>query len=257
MSRSAALRDLAFRIRHRFRGAPVDVLGRAFRIDESLRRWTTAGEEEVLRAIAGILRPGDGFIDVGANLGFHTLLAASCVGESGSVVAIEPVPANCALLRRNIALNGFERRVRVVEKAATDAAGREVTLHGVLEGVSVAASIRRHDGFGGDVVVGTTTLDDCLAALRAPLRLVKIDVEGAEHRVVLGAAKLLRELRPALLVEVHEFALPDFGTSAREFREHLARCGYEEERIDTVEGAEGRYYHALYRPQGPAAPATR
>jgi len=258
VSRTAGLRDFAFRLRYGFRGAPVDLLGRTFRLDESLRRWSAGSEEAVLRSIASILRPGDAFIDVGANFGFHTLVGASCVGDSGMVVAIEPVPANCALLRRNVALNGFDRCVRIVAMAASDAAGQRVALHGVQEGVSVAASIARHEGCGSAIVVETTTLDECLASIDAPLRLVKIDVEGAEHGVIRGAERMLRERRPMLLVEVHEFALPDFGSSARDFREHLERLGYEEQRIDSVRGPEGDYYHALYRPQaGPDRAAAR
>jgi FkbM family methyltransferase len=253
MTTTSAIRNFAFRVRHGFRGAPIEILGRGFRLDESLRRWGVGNEEPVLRAIAGLLRPGDAFVDVGANFGLHTLVGASCVGERGAVVAVEPVPGNCALLRRNVALNGFDRRVAIVQKAATEVAGEEVTLHGVIDGVSIAASIRPHEGFGTDLAVKTTTLDDCVAALDAPLRLVKIDVEGAEHRVVRGASRTLRERRPILLVEVHEFALPDFGTSVAEFRDHLAGFGYEEERIDSAEGPEGRYYHALFHPRPPAA----
>lgn len=222
-------------------------LDRSFRVNESLRRWRTDGEEAVMRVIRELLKPGDTFVDVGANFGLHTMLAASCVGPSGRVIAIEPVPANLRLLERNLELNGFSSRVTVVAKAASDAANRRVTLHGVQEGVSVAASMRPGEAQSGDVVADTTTLDQCLAESVPPARLIKIDVEGAEHSVIRGAARTLSGPRPALLVEVHEFALKDFGTSAEQFRGDLARLGYEERVIDVIEGPEGRYYHGLYR----------
>jgi len=244
-----ALVNFLFRVRYGFRGAPVNLLGRTFRLDESLRRWRTEGEEAVMRSICENLRPGDVFVDVGANFGLHTLLGASCVGESGQVVAIEPVPGNHRLLRRNLELNGLARRVSVITKAASDVGGGRVTLHGVTDGVSVAASLRPHEGPESDVVVDATTLDDCLTDLARPVRLIKIDVEGAEHWVIRGAGRILRDHRPLLLVEVHEFALADFDTSVEQFRNDLQRLGYDEQVIDVIEGPEGRYYHALYRPR--------
>lgn len=241
------LRELFFRVRYGFRGAPMQCLDRSFRVDESLRRWRTDGEEPVMRVIRELLQPGDTFVDVGANFGLHTMLGASCVGPSGRVIAIEPVPANLRLLERNLALNGLSSRVSVLAKAASDVADGRVTVHGVQEGLSVAASMRPGEAQGGDVVVDTTTLDHCLAESAPPVRLIKIDVEGAEHSVIRGATQTLSRLRPALLVEVHEFALGAFGTSAEQFLRDLARLGYNERVIDVIEGPEGRYYHALYR----------
>jgi hypothetical protein len=73
-------------------------------------------------------------------------------------------------------------------------------------------------------------------------------VEGAEQLVLKGARQILEKDRPLLLVEVHTFALPSFGTSAEAFRNELGGLGYREQVIDTVAGAEGEYYHALFSP---------
>jgi FkbM family methyltransferase len=248
--RAETLRNLLFRLRYGFRGVPFTCLGRAFRLDESLRRWRTDGEDGVMRVLVDSLRLGDVFVDVGANFGLHTILGADCVGPTGRVIAIEPVPGNCRLLKRNIELNGFGERVSVIAKAVSDTAVGQAVLHGVTDGVSVAASMRHGEARGGDLVTDVTTLDECLADVAPAVRLVKIDVEGAEHRVIRGARQLLEQQHPLLLVEVHEFALADFNTSADRFRDDLGRIGYEERVIDVVEGAEGRYYHALYAHRG-------
>lgn len=245
MAVTPVLKDLAFRVLHGFRGVPVRILGGRFRLDESLRRWRSEGEEQVLGTIDRILGAGDTFVDVGANFGLHTLVGGGKVGPRGKVVAIEPVPANLALLRRNVRLNGMADRVTIVDRAATDVPGRRLALHHVREGVSVAASLRPVTAEGHSIEVEATTLDECLAGERA-IRLVKIDVEGAEHLVLRGAKRVLGELRPALLIEVHEFALPAYGTSAGAIRVELRAYGYREQVIDVIEGAEGRYFHALY-----------
>ena len=247
MTTAPSLRDLAFRLLHGFRGAPVEIQGRPFRLDESLRRWQTDAEAPVLAVIDEMLRPGDTFVDIGANFGLHTLLGASKVGETGQVVAIEPVPGNVALLRKNVRLNGMDKRVWLVERAVTDKAGERLTLHGVADGVAVAATLRKGGSAGASVEVETTTLDECLRGLEQSVRLVKIDVEGAEHLVVRGGRQLLQHYRPALLVEVHEFALADFGTSAEKLRLDLAQFGYREQIVDVVHGVDGRYFHALYQ----------
>jgi FkbM family methyltransferase len=236
-----------FRLLHGFRGVPVSILGHPFRLDESLRRWNTEGEEPVLAAMARVLRRGDTFVDVGANFGLHTIFGARQVGDTGQVIAIEPVPGNYRLLRRNIELNGMRGRVRIVTKAATESPGMRLSLHGVGEGVSVAASLRSRDAVGGTLEVETTTLDQSLED-QAAVRLVKIDVEGAEHLVIKGAQRVLRQQRPHLLIEVHEFALPDYGTSAGLIRADLEALGYRQSVIDVIDGPAGRYHHALYEP---------
>ena len=74
--------------------------------------------------LLGLLRTGDVFVDVGANIGYFSVLAASCVGDTGKVFAFEPDPENFRLLVANTALNGVECRVRPVAAALSDAAGQ-------------------------------------------------------------------------------------------------------------------------------------
>jgi hypothetical protein len=109
------LKNLVFKFRHGFRGAPIALGGEVFRVDESLRRWDAAGEAWVFQKMAEILKPGDGFLDIGANFGFHTLFAARQIGAKGQLIAIEPIPKNLRIFRKNIQLNGIARNTRIEE----------------------------------------------------------------------------------------------------------------------------------------------
>ncbi|MCX7827376.1 MAG: FkbM family methyltransferase, partial [Verrucomicrobiae bacterium] len=81
-----------------------------------------AYEPYVTTAICRFLKPGCVFVDIGANIGYHTLMAAARVGAGGSVIAFEPNPANCALLQKSIAANGFGN-IRVHPNAVADHEG--------------------------------------------------------------------------------------------------------------------------------------
>jgi len=153
------------------------------------------------------LSAGDVFIDVGANSGWYTTLAASRVGASGRVVAVEASPDLAAVLRAQVERNGFAN-VRIVEAAATDHVG---VLH-VVPGPAEHTGLTRvsHDGAG--VEVKAAPLPDLLEGDEwSRARLVKIDVEGAEYAVVRGLAPALEHLsdRAEVVVEVGAWRATD------------------------------------------------
>jgi hypothetical protein len=148
MGTLATIKNLLFRLRYGFRGVPITFQGRVLRLDESLRRWNPSVEREVQAVICQHLRPGDVFVDVGANFGMHALLGASCVESTGHVYAIEPVPFNHLLLERNIALNNFQTRVTIIPMGAADKAGGFLELHGVTKGIALAASLGKPESDG-------------------------------------------------------------------------------------------------------------
>jgi FkbM family methyltransferase len=160
--------------------------------------WTGTYERETQQALADILRPGEAFWDVGAHVGFFSLLAARVVGPAGHVLALEPVPANIRLLQRSLRLND----ARNVEIEATAVAAQS--------GMARMSPHRRgamwrltREPDEAELVVPCRTLDD-LAADRGGPTVVKIDVEGAELDVLAGARQLLERLRTRLLVEFHD-----------------------------------------------------
>ncbi len=182
-------------------------------------------EPEVFDAIRTWLRPGDTFVDAGANIGFYTILASRIVGGEGRVVAIEMMPDTAAILRRHVAINDAGN-VAVVEHALCETANLEIEAR-VDDGKFGQASIRRAEG-GRVVHVRTETLDNLLDGVEH-VRLMKMDLEGAEHLALAGARSVLRRT-DALLFEAlpgSEDVLPllarhGFTVTSLNGRDHLA-----------------------------------
>jgi len=167
------------------------------------------------RLLRRLLRPGDRVLDVGANVGYFTLIAARAVGPSGAVVAVEPVEANADALDHNVQVNGFTNVT--LRRVAVDA------VDGTLEvGLVDDPFAREHgrDATSGHYTVGgallsrtvpSVTLDSLAADLSPdrPVRLVKIDVEGWEDYVLAGGTHLFTEVRPDYVaIEVSSKAAP-------------------------------------------------
>ncbi|MGE0257930.1 MAG: FkbM family methyltransferase [Alphaproteobacteria bacterium] len=154
--------------------------------------------------IARHLRPGMSAIDVGANFGYYTMLLAALVGEDGHVLAIEPSPGTAAMLRRSVALNGFEQIVSVVEAAAGDGEASQALLFVPEREPKNAQVVASPDGL--EHVPGTLhrvaqSPIDALAAEQRRIDFIKIDVEGAEESVVAGMLATLRRDKPSLVLE--------------------------------------------------------
>ncbi|MDP5279847.1 FkbM family methyltransferase [Sphingomonas sp. DG1-23] len=140
-------------------------------------------EPSVSLGISRMLRRGDTFIDVGANIGYDSLLAAHIVGSTGKVVAIEASPRIVPLLEDNLKLNRF-RNIRVVAEAVSDAT-RRIQLYGGDEGNLGRTSPLPRNGLSPQEVVGARPLDQILTpGERRSARLIKIDIEGGELAVL-------------------------------------------------------------------------
>jgi FkbM family methyltransferase len=176
--------------------ADGEAAGLRLRVDRASVMWATGRVElTVQRALAALLVPGSVCFDVGANVGFYTILAARLVGPEGRVVAFEPHPENVKALERNVAANGLANVV-VVPKAVSSRSGAARLTHGDR------ATARLHDGPGHDV--RTIALDEFVDEHAALVpAVVKIDVEGHELDVLEGARRTLGSARPALLCEQH------------------------------------------------------
>ena len=157
-------------------------------------------EPEFQRAFAERIRPGAVVYDLGANVGFYTVLAARLAGPEGRVVAVEPFPATAETVRHNARANGFET-VDVVEAAVGEAVGRAWLRTDRHDPVTFRLG---EDRTVEGVEVPITTVDALVAAGHPPPDVVKVDVEGAEVAVLRGMAETLAAHTPALLVEVHE-----------------------------------------------------
>ena len=195
-----------------------------------LRFLTGDAEPEVQHALGELLKPGDVVFDVGANIGFFTILCSRLVGDGGRVYAFEPMPENADTLRHNIALNGLSN-VTVVEKALSSSTGHAelfVSRWSAFHSLNVeGASKREHLGpqAGEPIAVETVTLDEFLAAGDVPAPdLVKVDVEGAELAVLQGMRHTLESVKPLLICELH-------GTND-DYRRFLSSVEYQAQVLD-------------------------
>jgi FkbM family methyltransferase len=155
-------------------------------------------EPEVQAFLATHLKRGDVCCDIGANVGFFTLIAARLVGETGRVYAFEPLPSNAGALRRNVELNGLQN-VEVVEAAVSDRSG---TAQLILGKSSLDAKLS-DDGtrVAGSISVRLVSLDE-VEMVREPA-LIKIDAEGEEFAVLDGMHQKLAST-PVILCELHQ-----------------------------------------------------
>lgn len=208
-------------------------------------RWLPTSGGKILRVLAGtyekeqtaivehLVHPGDVVLDVGAHVGYYTMLFASLVGRSGRVFAFEPDPRNFAFLGQHARLNGREN-ITVVNAAVGDHLGQVMFEHGSGSGTG-------HVDAAGISGADAPTSNDVRSRARFPVRMetvdgfarangirvdaVKIDVEGAEMAVLQGAQSVLRDFHPIIFLSTHSTDLH------RECLDFLRAFGYEFEPI--------------------------
>jgi FkbM family methyltransferase len=188
--------------------------------------FTARYEPQETALVRAILRPGGTFVDVGANWGYFTLLAAGLVGSAGRVVSVEPDPRLFALLEANLAANRLVN-VRAVRAAAAAAPG-EVRLAGFDPAGGNWGLTRVDPAAGSGFTARAATIDAELdAAGVGRVDLLKMDIEGAEDAALAGMAAGLRAGRYArLLVELHPGLLAARGASAEAVIDGLVAAGY-------------------------------
>ncbi len=177
-------------------------------------------EQHVTACMRPLLQPGQVFVDVGANIGYFTLLAAANVGPTGHVHAFEPGRKNCDLLQLSLAANGFDH-VTLHPMAVADIDG--------TVGFSIGDSnggIDRHNPTNRPFQVPAVRLDAFLQD-QPRIDLVKMDVEGAEGLALAGMAQLLRRHQPVIFTEFSPLALQTVsGVSPEAYLDHLRDLGY-------------------------------
>jgi FkbM family methyltransferase len=202
--------------------------------DYGVSRAAMAGHFEPIETgfVRSLLKPGQTFGDIGANIGWFTVLAGQIVGAAGRVYAFEPRPNTCARLQMSVAENGF-RHVEIRQVALGAAAGRMTIASLVhmrnpggtwlLATETLSANLREDEGYERfDVEV--IRLDDL--GLES-CHLLKIDIEGAEHLALSGAIETLKRFRPIILSEINPDPLQQVsGVSASQYVGFLEGLGY-------------------------------
>ena len=182
-------------------------------------------EPDVSGALANRIRSGWTCVDVGAHLGYFTLLLAHLVGEKGHVFAFEALPENARWLRENVALNDFTVHVTIENLGVTDGKEPTVWLNAPLHYTS-EWSIVRPSPVHRSIKVQATSLDQYFA--RGPkVDFIKMDIEGAEYLAFQGSRSLLLRDRPLCLVELH-------GEEGQRAARFLMELGY---RVEDLQGS--------------------
>ncbi|MCS6877659.1 MAG: FkbM family methyltransferase, partial [Geminicoccaceae bacterium] len=171
-----------------------------------LRPGRAGFEAKLLAQVAILVKPSTPVWDIGANVGVFAFAAAGLAGASGRVLAVEPDPWLFGLLQRSRAANRV-RGLAEIELLCAAVADRPsvarfgIAARGRASNALLGLGGSRTGGVREELLVPTVTLDQLLEASFAP-ELVTIDVEGAELLALRGAERLLREVRPRLLIEV-------------------------------------------------------
>lgn len=232
----AVARRLTFPVRQ----TPVPIVlgnGRGLRVrvgPSTLMRIVATVERDVEDVFIGLLQPGNVVYDIGANIGWYTLLAGRQVGPSGSVIAFEPMSTNAIYLRRNAVSNNLDN-ITIIPSAVGDRNGWAT--------FSAGSSLGGKLSDNGSLAVPILSLDSWIAETgQRPPQVLKIDVEGAEGSVLRGMFETLRAAQPTLIIELH-------GTNA-EVADLLERAGYTHHPVDHEASTRNApwWVHVLARP---------
>jgi FkbM family methyltransferase len=193
-------------------------------LPDDARYWRGEHEPEVGRALVAAVQPGHVVYDVGAHLGYFALGVARIVGKSGRVVAFDGDPDNASRVRENVVKNDLGESVQVCHAAVWSRAepdkisfrrGIEPRAQGGVE----SDGCRPVLGNAELIEVPAITLDTFIARGAPPPDLIKIDVEGGEYEVLLGATQLFGRHRPLVVAEVHHpLAVQQIGRWLEQYR---------------------------------------
>ncbi len=178
------------------------------------------------------IKPGDTVVDIGAHIGYYTLIAARLVGNNGKVYAFEPDPKNFQILEKNVAQNGYHNVV-LVNKAVADKSGNaQLFLNSENSGDH---RIFESDHGRKSIAITTTTLDDFFKNQDKKVDLIKMDIQGAEARAFQGSTRTLaKNKHMTLITEFYPQALQLSGKNAEEYLALLQENDFRLSDIDEV-----------------------
>lgn len=182
---------------------------------DSLKLSLEKFEDDETKVIKNLVKKGDVVLDIGANIGYYTLMFARLVGPKGRVYAFEPEPENFRILRKNVAVNGY-KNVVLVNKAVSDITGKaELTVCSYNLGTH---TLGKADYKGKKISVGVVRVDDYVRDLKIHPNFIKIDIEGAEFNALKGMAATIKTSKDlVLLSELNPRFLGMFNVKPEEY----------------------------------------
>ena len=181
-----------------------------------------------------LIKPGQVVVDIGANIGYYTLIASRLAGEAGRVYAFEPGPESFKLLLKNIRINNCANIIPVLKAVADRSAKTKLYLHNIdYCTVSLAEdNIRPLKGYSIDTE--TVALDEFFVdtAKEQKIDVIKTDAEGAEGLIIAGAERVLRNNGLSILLEFWPFGLQHVGSDPLQLLDRLRGYGFKMQLID-------------------------
>lgn len=159
------------------------------------------------------LKPSDTVLDIGANIGSHSIVYCSQITELGKLYAIDPDPEHCLCLKHNL-----PSWVDIMEIAISDTIGSI----GYKQYSNTGCNRCVLDNY--DFIVQTTTIDECFT--NEKIDFIKMDIEGYELKALVGAKHIIQTYRPYICLESNQSALQQAGTSQEELYRYISSIGY-------------------------------
>lgn len=197
--------------------------------DSHISRWVTQEgrldhDQNALPGILAHIKDGDNVLDIGANIGSHTIAYSKAVGENGRVWAFEPNPVAYECLELN--MGKFCPNVKCMRVGLSDQPSLCRIVQNQNAGAAMLFPLR--DGEVSDVHTAVVTLDDVfLDKDDVRINFAKLDCEGMESLIIRGGEKLIRRDKPVLYVEVNEGALRVHGTTGNDLIIQIMNLGYD------------------------------
>jgi FkbM family methyltransferase len=183
--------------------------------------WLGTYELELQAAVRDWVKPGMTAYDVGANIGYITVMLAQAVGAAGRVFSFEALPANVERLRSNVALNPLANVTAIHAAVVALPSPVKFLLHASHGMGKATGSAGRDESYSGTIEVPGITLDHFVYEQGyPPPDVIKMDIEGGETLALPGAARTLRKARPLIFLELHG------ESAARTAWEELTAAGY-------------------------------
>ena len=229
ISRSRIVKGLYRYLTRKFRRKIVKIFGNTMYLDpEDNLELSFKGVHEPLttRIFQKEINSGDTVLDIGAHIGYYTLISAKIIGESGKVFSFEANPANYAILKKNIEVNGYHN-VTAIETAISDFQGN-AKLFFERSSNTRWSSIYNIHGEGKYIDVGVSTVDEILKDYTGSINFIKLDIEGAEMAALRGLTNILNKNREIkIVVEFRPSILIRAGIVPQEFLDYFATNGFQ------------------------------
>lgn len=213
----------------------IEINGYKMYLDkEDVGKISVFGEYELFETevVKKQIKKGMTVLNIGAYIGYYTLLASRLVGEKGKVFAFEPDPANFKLLKKNIKLNN-SKNIKLIQKAASDKKGKQKLFLSTFSSNMHSLIYNEFSQPGGKIDVEVTTIDDYFKDYKGKIDFIIMDIEGAEPKALEGMSKTLNKNKKIkIIMELIPYLIEETGTNFKKFINSLQKSGFKVYKIN-------------------------